>query len=251
MSKFLVLIALVAMTIIALPAIVMAEGEEESEILTTFSYGLSSGNLGTTHVAGFGFQFPEKAWVHQGYHSWLKATGNVIKVEFEYLDYIDSRGSIGVEGTHTFYTGSKSAYNDRRAGTYVANLVPQRQGIITVGSGRKFGSGKYGYCSFELMFGSAKGTYIRNFEVDMEVIVGYDKWGHPIYDTVWVPKQETKTGSAMYAGVGLGPEIELYPNKHFGFQLGARVGYYGISPFGENILGKLYWRGFTMLKVRL
>lgn len=238
MNKFLVLVALVAMTVIALPATGVAKEGGESEILTTFSYGLSGGNLGTAHVVSIGFQFPQD-------------NGNYfVKLEFQYLPYIDSRGSIEIRSTHA-YNGGRSVNNNIRAGIYVANLVPQRQGIITVGSGLKFGSGKYGYCLFELMFGSAQGTYTRNFEVDIKEIVGYDKGGNPIYAMVWHQKQETKTGSTIYAGVGLGPDIELYPNKHFGFQLGARGGYYGISPFGEDARGKPYWHGFAMLKIRL
>lgn len=216
MNKLLVLVAMVA--IIALPATGVAE-EDESEIMTTFSYGLSGGNLGTAHTVGIGFQFPPD----EG--------GIASKIELQYLSYIDSRGNLNLYGW--------TSHNE-----FTATLTPSYQGILTLGIGSQMGSSRnYGYFSIEGIFGTAKGKSVRTYEEH--------DWETPELND-WIVRQEIKSDDVAYAGLGVGPDIEIYPTKHIGFSVGGRVGFLRASTaFGEDSNNQKYFRGFAVLKVRL
>lgn len=209
MSKFLVLIALVAMTIIALPATATADDEKT---MVTFPYGLASGGLGTAHVVGFGFHFPK-----------LDGDGIAGKIEFQYLSYIDSRGTLNLQGWY----GS----ND-----FFASTTPSRQGTVIFGIGSTLGKNqkKYGYFCVEVIRGTTKGMSIRTYEI------------------FGVVKQEIKSDNISYAGLGVGPDIEIYPVKHFSMLVGGRAGFLNASTaFGKPLNNQKYWRGFAILNVRL
>lgn len=216
MSKFLVLIALVAMTVIALPATATADDEKT---MSTFSYGLASGGIGTAHAVAIGFQFPPDE------------DGIAGKIEFQYLSYIDSRGNLNLHG--------HDSHNE-----FTATLAPSYQGVLTLSIGSQMGSGRsYGYFSFEGIFGSTRGKSVRTYEEH--------NWETPELND-WIVRQETKSDDVAYAGLGVGPDIEIYPTRNVGFVVGGRVGFLRANTaFGENPNNQKYFRGFAMLKIRL
>ena len=108
---FVFILSMVAM--LCVPAVLADESSEnDNSVLTTFTYGITAGNLGTAQEFGIGFSFPKKSC------KWIGLTGKECiftgnystKLEFNYMSYIDSRGSINFGG-NTRVSG--------RAGTYL------------------------------------------------------------------------------------------------------------------------------------
>ena len=247
---FVFILSMVAM--LCVPAVLADESSEnDNSVLTTFTYGITAGNLGTAQEFGIGFSSPKKSC------KWIGLTGKECiftgnystKLEFNYMSYIDSRGSINFGGKHK---GEVDSFPEQTYGNYSVFLTPRQQGTLTVSTGSRLGKSgkKFGYFCLELTAGSARGQYIRNYK-SWEV-VGYININEgPIYG--YVPRQEFKSGSAIFLGLSIGPDIELYPSEggHVGFLVGARGGVFTIGPFGEYYRDKLYFRGFAKFKVRL
>lgn len=207
------LLVLIAMLAMVVMLPTVAMAVDEEKTMATFSYGLASGGLGTAHTVGIGFQFQSGS-----------------KIELQYLAYIDSRGGLEL--------GGWSPYKENE---YTASLTPRYQGIVTMGVGSSFGDGrKYGYLCIEGIFGSAKGQSVRT----------YEEYDYALKD--YIVRQEFKSDNITYAGLGVGPDIEIFPVKRVGFSAGGRIGFLRANTaFGEDSNNQMYFRGSALIKIRL